>query len=412
MTRMMAALVLAALVAAAGCAPEAAKKPGAAGPILFKDDLAFLKKHADAVVLRSADETAQAIVCPKLQGRVATSTASGPDGLSLGWVNHEAVASHKNNPHINAFGGEDRLWLGPEGGQFSIFFKKGAPFDLDHWFTPPPINSEGFDVVGKDVDKVLLHKVMHLENFSGTKFTADVRRDIRLLGPAEVEKDLGLAPPAGVKTVAYESVNELKNAGKEPWRKDTGLLSIWMLGMFNSSPETTVVVPFEAGPESERGPIANDAYFGKVPADRLKIGDGRLFFKADAKCRSKIGLSKKRAKPVLGSYDAKNRVLTIVQFTLPKDATDYVNSMWEIQKEPYAGDVANSYNDGPSKPGAPQLGQFYELESSSPAAALAPGESLTHTHRTFHFIGSEADLDKIAKAVLGVGIDEIKNALQ
>jgi hypothetical protein len=74
--------------------------------------------------------------------------------------------------------------------------------------------------------------------------------------------------------------------------------------------------------------------------------------------------------------------------------------------------VANSYNDGPSKPGGPQMGQFYELESSSPAAALAPGESLTHVHRTFHFVGTEEDLDKIAKAVLGVGIDEIKKALQ
>jgi hypothetical protein len=27
-------------------------------------------------------------------------------------------------PHINVFGGEDRFWLGPEGGQFSIFFAK------------------------------------------------------------------------------------------------------------------------------------------------------------------------------------------------------------------------------------------------------------------------------------------------
>jgi hypothetical protein len=411
MARIVVTLVLAALVAAAGCAPTATKKPDAAGPIVFKGDLAFLKKHTDAVVLRSADESAQVIVCPKLQGRVATSTASGADGLSLGWVNREAIASGKNNPHMNAFGGEDRLWLGPEGGQFSIFFKKGAKFDLDHWFTPPPINSEGFDVVGKDVDKVLLHKDMHLENFSGTKFTVEVRRDIHLLSAAEVEKDLGMAPAAGVKTVAYESVNELKNAGKEPWKKDTGLLSIWMLGMFNSSPDTTVVVPFETGPESERGIIVNDTYFGKVPAERLKTADGRLFFKADAKCRSKIGLSKKRAKPVLGSYDAKNHVLTIVQYTLPKDATDYVNSMWEIQKDPFSGDVANSYNDGPSKPGGPQMGQFYELESSSPAAALAPGESLTHVHRTFHFVGTEEDLDKIAKAVLGVGVDEIKKAL-
>ena len=32
---------------------------------------------------------------------------------------------------MNGFGGEDRFWLGPEGGQFSIFFKKDDPFDLE-----------------------------------------------------------------------------------------------------------------------------------------------------------------------------------------------------------------------------------------------------------------------------------------
>jgi hypothetical protein len=57
----------------------------------------------------------------------------------------EFIASGKNNPHLNAFGGEDRFWLGPEGGQFSIFFKKDTPFDLDNWFTPPSLNEERWD---------------------------------------------------------------------------------------------------------------------------------------------------------------------------------------------------------------------------------------------------------------------------
>jgi hypothetical protein len=85
--------------------------------------------------------------------------------------------------------------------------------------------------------------------------------------------------------------------------------------------------------------------------------------------------------------------------------------MWELQKEPYKGDVVNSYNDGPAQPGAKPLGPFYELETSSPAAALKPGASITHWHRTFHLQGPEADLDLIAKAILGVSIDEIKSTL-
>lgn len=107
-----------------------------------------------------------------------------------------------------------------------------------------------------------------------------------------------------------------------------------------------------------------------------------------------------------------NKVLTIVQYSKPGgEVVDYVNSMWELQKEPYKGDVVNSYNDGPAQPGAKPLGPFYELETSSPAGALKPGESLAHTHRTFHLQGAEADLDPIAKAALGVSIAEIKAAL-
>jgi hypothetical protein len=181
--------------------------------------------------------------------------------------------------------------------------------------------------------------------------------------------------------------------------------------MFNPSPATTIVIPFKTGPEEKLGTQVNDAYFGKVPADRLVVKDGVLFFSGDGQYRSKIGLSPLRAMPILGSYDAVNQVLTIVQYNKPRGAMDYVNSMWELQDEPYKGDVVNSYNDGPPEPGAEPMGPFYELETSSPAAALKPGETISHVHRTFHLQGPEADLDQIAKATLGVTIDQIKSAL-
>jgi hypothetical protein len=86
--------------------------------------------------------------------------------------------------------------------------------------------------------------------------------------------------------------------------------------------------------------------------------------------------------------------------------------MWKIQDAPFAGDVVNSYNDGPASPGAKPLGPFYELESSSPAAALKPGETLTHVHTTIHIQGPDKALDEIARAVFGVGVKEIEAALK
>jgi hypothetical protein len=400
--------VLLIVVLAAACAKPAKAPEG----VLFKDDLAFLEAHTKVVVLESADGQARIAVNPDLQGRVMTSTAGGPDGLSFGWIGREAIASGVNNPHMNAFGGEDRFWLGPEGGQFSIFFKPGDPFDLDHWWTPPAVNEGSFDVVAKEAGRIHFRKTMELVNYSGTSFDLEVNREVRLLGRAEVAA-MGVAVPEGVKMVAYATDNNITNLGANAWTKDTGLLSVWILGMFNPSPATTIVVPFKTGPEAELGPAVNDAYFGHVPAGRLVVreSEGVLFFSGDGKYRSKIGISPRRAKPFAGSYDAGSGVLTVVHLTVPEGATDYVNSMWEIQEKPFAGDVVNSYNDGPAAPGAKPLGPFYELESSSPAAALGPGQTLTHIHTTMHFAGPEKALDAIARRVLGVGLAEIEKAL-
>ena len=395
------------LIWTAGCAQTAKPTQG----ILFRDDAAFLKKHTRVIILAARDGLAQVAVNPDLQGRVMTSTPGGPDGPSFGWLNRELLASGQNNLHMNAFGGEDRFWLGPEGGQFSVFFKAGAAFNLDNWFTPPPLNEGAFEVVAQDGGSIHFRKTMRLVNYSNAVFDLDVNRVVRLLDKSRVE-GLGIKVPDDVSLVAFQSDNRLTNTGTAPWSKESGLLSIWILGMFNPSPETAIVVPFQPGAEADLGPAVNDAYFGRVPADRLKVEEDRLYFKGDGQYRSKIGISPLRAKPILGSYDAGNRVLTIVQFTPPGDRVDYVNSMWQIQDKPYAGDAANSYNDGPASPGAKPLGPFYELESSSPAAALQPGQTLGHVHTTIHFQGNERSLNEIAQQVLGVGLEEITKAFK
>ncbi len=394
-------------VALAGCAPT----ESGIEDQTFGGDVAFLQKHTEVVVLKDGSGNGQVAVLPAMQGRVMTSTATGPGGTSFGWINRELIASGETLAHMNPFGGEDRFWIGPEGGQFSIFFEKGVPFDLDHWQTPAPMDTEPFELVSKSQDSAVLRRTMKLSNYSGTTFNVQVDRQVRVLDREQALTHLGVPVGPSVKMVAFESDNRMTNVGTEPWNKQTGLLSIWILGMFNPSPRTTVVIPFHVGDESELGPVVNDAYFGKVPASRLVAKDGVLFFSGDGQYRSKIGLSPQRATDVAGSYDAGGKVLTIVQYNKPQGVSDYVNSMWELQDEPYSGDVINAYNDGPPEPGAKPLGPFYELETSSPAAALAPGQSIVHTHRTFHLVGDEAELDPVARALLGVSTAEIASAL-
>ena len=382
---------------------------GAASAASFGEDVAFLKKHTDLIVLRDKTGSAQIAVAPAWQGRVMTSTVGG-DGPGFGWINRDLIASGKIQPHINVFGGEDRFWIGPEGGQFSIFFAPGKKFQLQDWYTPAPIDTQPFSVLKQSRDQATFGAQFELTNHSGTRFNVEVKRAIRLLSTSTAWKKLGVKPFANVRVVAYESQNRITNAGDKPWQKDTGLLSIWILGMFNPSPTTTVVVPIKSGSASELGAEVNSDYFGDVPPNRLAVKHSAVFFSGDGQFRSKIGVNPKRSKGLLGSYDAANKTLTIVQFTQPKGVTEYVNSQWKWQEKPYAGDVSNSYNDGPPAPGKKPLGPFYELESSSPAAALAPGTSLTHIHRTIHLKGSESELNTIAQSVLGVSLVQIQRA--
>jgi hypothetical protein len=375
----------------------------------FDADLAFLRDHT-SVILLGDPGGAQVAVAPQYQGRVLTSTTGGDDAPSFGWIGRAAISSRSRQSHMNVFGGEDRFWLGPEGGQFSLYFKKGDPFDLDHWQVPQDFDWGEWEVASRSPSIVRFQRRMSLQNYSGTRFEMNVDRAVRLLSSVEIAAFLGEAPGNAVRTVAFESSNTVSNIGPEAWRPESGLVSVWILGMFNPTPSTTIAIPFAEGPEATLGPIVNDQYFGKVPGDRLVIRPPVIFFRGDGQYRGKIGLTPARALPIAGSYDRDARVLTLIQYHRPPDATRYVNSMWEIQKEPYAGDVINSYNDGPPAPGKPPLGPFYELETSSPALSLAPGHNYQHLHRTYHFTGPETDLNRIAQATLKVGIAEIASA--
>jgi len=376
-------------------------------PGTFGYDLNLLKEKQEIIVLKSEDSRSQVLISADYQGRVMTTTLDGPDGYSLGWINHDLIGSGEIQEHINAYGGEDRFWLGPEGGQFSLFFEPDVPFDFEHWKTPKEIDTEPFDLVSVNDTSARFKKEMTLMNYSGIQFELLVNRNVKLLTQSEIERILGVSIDHNMPFVGVETENSITNTGEFSWTKETGMLSIWILGMLNPSPETTIIIPFREEAKDKPGKVVNDEYFGKVPADRLIIDGEVLYFKGDGKYRSKIGLTPMRAKPVVGSYDGERNVLTVVQFTLPEGRAEYVNSMWELQDDPFSGDAVNSYNDGPLEDGT-QMGPFYELESSSPAANLAPGETLVHYHRTIHFKGDEEDLDPIARALFGVSIAEIK----
>ena len=365
----------------------------------------FLKKKINIIELKTANSAI--VLVPGWQGRVMTSTAEGDNGYSFGWINHELISSGKILPHINPFGGEERLWLGPEGGQFSIFFSRGKSFIYDDWQTPAFLDTEPFELISSSDTSAFFASEIQTENYSGTLFRLRIERQVNILSEKEIRKQIS-ADIKGLKYVAYCSVNTIINQGEKEWEKDSGLLSIWMLGMFNPSPSVVVVIPVKQGDEKLLGPPVNDNYFGKISNERLKVSESHIFFRADGKNRGKIGIPPPRSTGKMGSYDSENKILTLVICRVPDESTDYVNSSWEIQENPFSGDALNSYNDGPLDDGS-QMGPFYELETSSPAADLKPGESLSHIQSTFHLTGDLEGLDKISRQILGVSLEQISN---
>ncbi len=371
----------------------------------FGYDLAFLQKHDSTLtVLTSVDSAAQVIVSAKYQGKVFTSTAEGVSGRSFGWVHYKAFEGTPD-AHMNAYGGENRLWLGPEGAQYSLFFKPGAEMTFEQWHTPSAFDTEPWQIVQKTDKSVVMDKKMNLTNYAGTKLNLKIDRTITLLSRAEAEDQLKTALADGLKLVGYQTNNTITNTGQVAWDHKTGAPCLWMLDMFVPSPGVTIVIPYE---NQETGKVATTDYFGHIPPDRVTYQNGTLFFKADGKSRGKLGIPPERAKPIAGSYDAENNILTLTVFDVDKAGT-YLNQEWKIVREPLKGDAVNAYNDGPLADGS-QMGPFYEIESVSPAAFLKPAAKLTHRHTVFHFTGDKTALDTVAQKTLGVSLEEIQQA--
>lgn len=372
----------------------------------FAYDVQFLSEKDSIIILKNNDSSGQLIVSPKYQGKVFTSTAEGLNGKSFGWVNYKAFDEPVND-HMNAFGGEDRMWLGPEGGKYSIYFKQGTEQVFDNWHTPPAIDTEAWQLTASNGKKVSMVKETAIINYAGTPLKIKMERDVEIMENETIEQMLNVTLNQNVNVVGFKTVNRLFNTGTNEWTEQTGAPCIWNLDMFMPSESCIIVIPYI---ENAQGKVATTDYFGEIAGDRIKYSNGVLFFKADGKSRGKLGIPPLRAKNMAGSYDAQNNVLTVTVFDVHNDRK-YLNQEWRTDRDPYSGDAMNAYNDGPLEDGS-QMGPFYEIESVSPPAFLKQGEHITHNHSVFHFTGDKKTLNNIATKVFGVTLQEIQNTFK
>ena len=148
----------------------------------FGYDVDFFAGHnIKTIVLKDKNSGASLLLVPAYQGRVMTSSVAGNEGTSFGWINYKFIEAGQPSTQFNPYGGEERLWLGPEGGPFSIYFSPGTEQEFVNWVVPREIDTEPFEVVEQTADMASFRKNFSLTNATGTKLEIGIERTVRLL---------------------------------------------------------------------------------------------------------------------------------------------------------------------------------------------------------------------------------------
>ncbi len=377
--------------------------------LTFKETKELLESRGlKTIALQSDTSTGCLLIAPDLSARIMAVSMDGPDDENFGFVKPEAITNRGKDPQFNAYGGALRWWVGPEGGQYGFAFPPGTTdFSLSSWRISEEYNGKRFAVTYPREDaatSALMDAEINIENAAGTSFCVGVTCRVCVLeDPAQTGekriKNLRKPDQEQVKHLGYLSETTFENLSSTPMRRETGLVSIWLLGMYVAGPKIHVIAPFG---RKGTGKIVTDTYFNPagIGSERLVIDEkrGYMLFRADSKERSKIGLSRSRASTTIGSIDLSRNLLTVWSFPIRR-RMPYVNSLWEQQKLPYSGDVSNSYNDDG------KFGDFYELECSSHALALKPKERFAFPLEVHHYSGNSKALLRLANKLFDRKID-------
>ncbi|MCK7515058.1 MAG: hypothetical protein MZV70_70970 [Desulfobacterales bacterium] len=227
-------------------------------------------------------------------------------------------------------------------------------------------------------------------NYSGTTFDLEVNREVRLLGKAEVAA-LGVPGPGRrqdgrlrFRQQHHQHRRERLDQGHGPALDlDPGHVQS-LAGDHHRGP-----VQGRAGggarARPSTTPISARSRPTACPSGRARAS---LFFSGDGKYRSKIGISPRPGQALRRELRRRERRPD----GRPPDRARGRDGLRQLD----VGDPGGALRRGRRQQlqrraglaGAKPLGPFYELESSSPAAALAPGGTLTHVHTTMHFDGT------------------------
>ena len=382
----------------------------------FSAVVEFLKDMGhQPVVLQGREGRRQVVCAPSLVGRVMTSTLNGSRGDALGRVGVNAIRKGPVDPVFNDFGGEERFWFGPEGSQFGLHFTS-TDQTLANYRVQAGMSCQPYEILSAPTELgfVTMHSRMELINCFGTHFEVDVLRTVTILEYCPYT--LGYSDR--LDFVGFQSESLITNVGDKPIAWETGVLSAWTIGQQPNGRRCAIVLPFQIGSDAELGELIRRDYIahlcpgGHLPANRWRVGNDHVLIRTDGECRMKIGVGKRRARDRFGSIDLDECHLIINDFGFYREM-EYVAPYWRnlSPRELVDGEAISVYVDGPDETGQPG-GDFYELETLSPALCLLPKESFTHRNRVFHVRGELPMIGAVCQKFLGASLREVDQFLR
>lgn len=296
------------------------------------------------------------LVSPRNQGRVLVAEK---EGECFGWVNLEALKNGRGG------GGLDRFWFGPDGSQFTVFFRPGAPLEEGNWRVPDEVAGGEMTVTKRGEEFLEMERDIEVKNHLGTEFRVRLLRTVSLSN-------------RGLKVT-----NVVTNLG-EDWSEERGLLAIWNLASLQGRETTRVIFPVQEVEKVQR-------YFEPFREGQLHLKNGRASFRCSGNWRSKIGLKREDCAGFLSvreERDSSDLVILTMRYAVGTGQR-YPHAERGPQKRPYAGDLMNVYNHGTLDRSPLAEAAFYELESASAMPELRQGESFSHWQELDFLPGEE-----------------------
>ena len=198
---------------------------------------------------------------------------------------------------------------------------------------------------------------MKFQNASATQFHLDVAREVRLLGVGDLGKLLGDCDGPETGRQGRQAGRLRNDQPADQSRRADESRKRARIDVDSGDAELRSAVGGDRAVQAWRpGRVGSGGQVGLFrpgPAERLKVFARRRAASVRTAITARRSAYRSTGTNVLGSIDFQSGVLALVHFTMPEDPTKgavHEQHVGGPARNPYTGDVVNSYNDGPPAP--------------------------------------------------------------